>query len=68
MAKDLIRTNKAKQDEPQQTNAQTEAERAAHSLAERRLFGTSAPPVSDRPRIILGLDCTTSMSEFIAAR
>jgi hypothetical protein len=66
MAKDLIKPNK--QDEPQQSKAHTEAERAIQSYEECLLFGVSAPPVPDRPRIILGLDCTSSMGEFIASR
>jgi hypothetical protein len=56
-----------------QTKAHTEATEvveATHALAERMLFGTEPrpQPVQDRPRIILALDCTTSMGEFIEAR
>jgi hypothetical protein len=60
-----------------QTKAHTEAHteatevvEAAQALAERMLFGTEPrpQPVQDRPRIILALDCTTSMGEFIEAR
>jgi hypothetical protein len=56
-----------------QTKAHTEATEvveATRALAERMLFGTEPrpQPVQDRPRIILALDCTTSMGEFIEAR
>jgi hypothetical protein len=56
-----------------QTEAHTEATEvveATHALAERMLFGTEPrpDPVQGRPRIILALDCTTSMGEFVEAR
>lgn len=43
---------------------------AKRALAEMMLFGAKPRPqhVQGRPRIILGLDCTCSMGEFVEAR
>ena len=76
MSNDLIRKIVPKPEQKAtsaQTKAHTEATEvveATHALAERMLFGTEPrpQPVQDRPRIILALDCTTSMGEFIEAR
>ena len=72
MGKDLVR--KIDASKPERTDVakpeRTEVDEATHALAERMLFGTEPrpQPVQDRPRIILALDCTTSMGEFIEAR
>ena len=53
------------------TEAHTnEVDEAARALAEMMLLGAEARPrpAQDRPRIILALDCTSSMGEFIEAR
>jgi hypothetical protein len=65
MSKDLIRTTDVSK--LGQTNEVDEAKRA---LAEMMLFGAKPRPqhVQRRPRIILGLDCTCSMGEFVEAR
>jgi hypothetical protein len=51
-------------------NASTEVDEAASALMERMLFGAKPQSRSaqDHPRIILGLDCTASMGEYIEAR
>jgi hypothetical protein len=76
VSNDLIRKI-APKPEQKTKSAQTEAHpeatevvEAAHALAERMLFGTEPrpQPVQGRPRIILALDCTVSMGEFIEAR
>jgi hypothetical protein len=41
---------------------------AVEGLAKRMLFGAPQPAQQGRPRIILGIDCTTSMGEYIAER
>jgi hypothetical protein len=48
----------------------TEVDEAANVLMKRTLFGAKPQSRSaqDRPRIILGLDCTVSMGEYIEAR
>jgi len=72
MGKDLVR--KIDASKPERTDVakpeRTEVDEATRALAERMLFGTEPrpQPVQDRPRIILALDCTTSMGEFIEAR
>lgn len=65
MSNDLVR--KINVSERRET---TEVDEARHALAERMLFGTEAPPrsVQGHPRIILALDCTTSMGEFVEAK
>lgn len=76
MSNDLIRKivpkpeQKAKSAQTRAHTEATEVVEATHALAERMLFGTEPrpQPVQDRPRIILALDCTTSMGEFIEAR
>ena len=75
MSNDLIRKIVPKPEQKvksAQTEAHTEATEvveATHALAERMLFGTEPrpEPVQGRPRIILALDCTTSMGEFVEA-
>ena len=72
MSNDLIRKIVPKP-EQKAKSAQTEATEvveAAHALAQRMLFGTEPrpQPVQGRPRIILALDCTVSMGEYIEAR
>lgn len=72
MSKDLIQ--KTEIDVSKSKNASTkpeltEADEAMNALAERMLFGVKPrSSVQDRPHIILGLDCTTSMGEYIEAR
>jgi hypothetical protein len=76
VSNDLIRKIVAKPEQKAkstQTKAYTEATEvveATHALAERMLFGAEPrpQPVQGRPRIILALDCTVSMGEFIEAR
>ena len=76
MSNDLIRKivpkpeQKAKSAQTKAHTEATEVVEATHALAEMMLFGTEPrpQPVQDRPRIILALDCTTSMGEFIEAR
>lgn len=69
MGNDLIRTRKNELTKPK-TGALTEADMAVHSIAEQLLFG--AEPQTERaggpPSIILMLDCTTSMGEFLPER
>jgi hypothetical protein len=63
LSKDLIRKIDASKPEP------TEVDEAMHALAEMMLFGEPRPqPVQGSPRIILALDCTASMGEFVEAR
>jgi hypothetical protein len=72
MGKDLVRNIDTSK--PERTDVakpeRTEVDEATHALAERMLFGTEPrpQPVQDCPRIILALDCTSSMGEFIEAR
>ena len=72
MSKDLVR--KIDVSKPEQTNVskpvRTEVDQATQALAERMLFGSEprSRPAADRPRIILGLDCTASMGEYIEER
>jgi hypothetical protein len=48
---------------------QTEVEAGKKALAERLLFGTSTrPQQAGPPRIILALDCTSSMGEYLEER
>ena len=76
MSNDLIRKivpkpeQKAKSAQTEAHTEATEVVEATHALAERMLFGGEPrpQPVQGRPRIILGLDCTSSMGEFIEAR
>jgi hypothetical protein len=72
MAKDLIRRTdliRKTSDSPRVESQLTEVDQAKHALAERMLFGTAKLPESaGPPRIILALDCTTSMGEFIEER
>jgi hypothetical protein len=75
VSNDLIRKivpDPEKKEQSAQTEATeaTEVNEAKRALAERMLFGTEPRPrpVQDCPRIILALDCTSSMGEFIEAR
>jgi hypothetical protein len=57
--------------QPQQTeaDARTEVDAAQDALAEAMLFGQAPKQPAHGPaRIILGLDCTSSMGEFVAER
>jgi hypothetical protein len=65
MSTDL--TAKAGIEESEQ-QTETEAHKATHALAERMLFGGETRPQPGPPRIILAIDCTSSMDEYIAAR
>jgi hypothetical protein len=67
---DVVRKTDKTTDTTDEQTEQTEVDLAAHALAERMLFG-SAPrrqAVQGQPRIILGLDCTSSMGEYITTR
>jgi hypothetical protein len=70
LSKDLVRKSDVSKPEQTTKPEQTEVDQARHALAEMMLFSTESrpQPVQDRPRIILALDCTSSMSEFIEAR
>jgi len=73
MSKDLTRrtdlTKQSEQTKAERMRSQTEVERAHEALVEGMLFGASAQPQqAGPPRIILALDCTTSMGEFIEER
>jgi hypothetical protein len=46
----------------------TEVDAAADAMMQRVLFGAEQRPAQDRPRIVLGIDGTSSMGEFIPAR
>jgi hypothetical protein len=64
--KDLIVKKQPKQTE---TDARTEVDRAQDALAEAMLFGAAQKQPAQGPaRIILGLDCTSSMGEYVAER
>lgn len=67
MGNDLVRTRK---NEPKpKTSTSTEADLAVHSIAEQMLFGAEpTQSVGGPPSIILMLDCTTSMGEFLPER
>src|SRR5690242_20046506 len=66
MGKDLVRRTS----KPERTDVakpeRTEVDEARRALAERMLFGSEPrpQPAQDRARIILALDCTSSMGEF----
>jgi hypothetical protein len=68
--KDLIIKDKdLKQPKQTEADARTEVDRAQDALAEALLFGEPAKQPAQGPaRIILGLDCTSSMDEYIPAR
>jgi hypothetical protein len=73
MSKDLTRRTDITRSEQAKTKQartkQTEVERAQEAWAESMLFGSSTRPQhAGPPRIILGLDCTSSMDEYIEAR
>jgi hypothetical protein len=71
MSKDLTRrTNLTRSELAKPTKGrQTEVDAAKKALAERMLFGPSArPQQAGSPRIILVMDCTTSIGEFIEPR
>jgi hypothetical protein len=65
MGEDLIRNTKSQQADA----ARTEINRAKEALVQGMLFGTQRPSTArGQPRVILGLDCTSSMGEFIEER
>jgi hypothetical protein len=66
MRKDLVCRNDIEKSE--KSEQRTEVGEVVHALAERMLFGAEPRPQSGPPRIILALDCTTSMGEFIEER
>jgi hypothetical protein len=72
VSKDLIRkTEIALKDEGPSRDApeRTEVDEAADALAKRMLFGAKpSRPVQDRARVVLALDATTSMAEYLPAR
>lgn len=66
--KDLI-IKDLKQPNQTEADARTEVDRAQDALAEAMLFGEPRKQPAHGPaRIILGLDCTSSMDEYIPAR
>jgi hypothetical protein len=73
MSKDLTRRTDLTKSERAKTGPtkgrQTEVDAAKKVLAESMLFGASTRPRQDGPlRIIFGLDCTSSMGEYVEAR
>jgi hypothetical protein len=71
MSKDLTRRTDVTKSEQRKAerSSKTEVERAQEALAERMLFGASPRPQDcGPPRIILGLDCTSSMGEYVESR
>jgi hypothetical protein len=72
MSRDLVRRTDLMREAsaaPQTESELTEVDEATHGLAEAILFGTpKRPEPAGPPRIMLALDCTTSMGEFIEAR
>jgi hypothetical protein len=66
MSKDLKKLDQ--RESKQESDQLTEASMAVQALTERTLFGAKPRPQSDSPRIILALDCTSSMDEFIEER
>jgi hypothetical protein len=70
VSKDLVRKNDlTTADRERDASMATEADLAFGALAEQMLFGAhrQSQPAGP-PRVILGLDCTSSMGEFIPAR
>jgi hypothetical protein len=66
--KDLI-SKDAKQPQQTEADARTEVDAAQDALAEAMLFGPAQKQAAHGPaRIILGLDCTSSMGEYVAER
>jgi hypothetical protein len=64
VSKDLISKNRT-----DKSQSLTEVQEATRSLAESMLFGTTVPRrVEEHPRVILALDCTTSMGEYLEER
>ena len=73
MSKDLTRrtdlTKKSERTKAEQMRSRTEVERAQEVLVEGMLFGANAQPQqAGPPRIILAIDCTVSMGEYLAER
>jgi len=75
MSKDLIRkteivsnASKDASKDALKKSERTEVDEAAAALAARMLFGAEPRPVQDHPRIILALDATSSMGEYIPKR
>jgi hypothetical protein len=70
MSKNLTRkVSISKQKQKAQSKLkQTEADLAVQALAETMLFETPQPVQQGQPRIILGLDATSSMGEYIEPR
>jgi hypothetical protein len=67
MGNELIRQT-GEQSTESETEQTTEVGEAAHALVESMLFGAEPRPQPDGPRIILALDCTSSMGEFVDSR
>jgi hypothetical protein len=71
MSKDLTRRPDLAESERAGTKRgqQTEVEAAKKALAESMLFGANTrPQQAGPPRIIIGLDCTSSMGEYLEDR
>jgi len=72
MAKDLIRRTEIvpnAQEDALKGQARTEVDEAASALMKRMLFGAEPQSsVPDHPRIILAVDATSSMGEYLLAR
>jgi hypothetical protein len=67
MSGDSIRKDDQGKQQTTRKQQTTEAGEAVHALVGDMLFG-SKPPPQDRTRIVLGIDATSSMDEFIPAR
>ena len=75
MSKDLVRKTTVSNPERLETeklertkSGRTEVDEAIYALAEAALFGGNKPEPQGPPRIILALDCTSSMGEFVETR
>jgi hypothetical protein len=76
VSKDLIRKTAIVSKDGLQKSERTEVnttevdevDAAARTMMQRMLFGAEQRPARDCPRVVLGLDATSSMGEFIPAR
>ena len=66
--KDLVSKTAIVKPDEREAEQESELLMGAHALAERMLFGAEPRPQIGPPRIILGLDCTTSMGEYLEER
>jgi hypothetical protein len=68
VSKNEIAASKNVLKESPRESERTEAHEAADAMMKRRLFGAEPRPARDRPRIVLALDTTSSMGEYLEAR